>query len=136
MKKIYSVILTILAISLSSPALAAIFLQNNYGAPIQYVQEPASRAHLYDAKTIGNGARAELRPQGVSARNFFDQPQQFLSIRSIGGSYSDLSHLVAQVESQEKNHRNEHALIVIYPRQGLYGIYNWNAVIEWEQIKR
>src|SRR5438128_10090321 len=109
MKRIHVATLVAVAISClsSSQAWATTWLQNNYGAQIQYAQQPISIAYMTEAKTLGNGARTELRVQGQNAGNFFNPPQQYLSIRSVGGSYSDLSYLLAQIENEQQNHRGK-----------------------------
>lgn len=122
MKKIYLGLLTLFALNNIN---AAIYLQNNYGAAIEYTQaipemaqaQPAS----YPSTRLGYGARADV-----------SRTPHYLSIRSIGGNYSNISPIFTEILIHQANHRGDDALIVIYPRQGLSGIYNWNIKLEWE----
>jgi hypothetical protein len=125
MQKIYIYLLTLFALnSLNSTINAAIYLRNNYGAPIEFVQ--ATRETVNSQPTelqpvkLGNGSQVEVRL-------FF-----YLFIRSIGGSYYDISYIFKDIMVHQVNHHGEDAVIVIYPRQGLSGIYYWNVKIEWE----
>ena len=133
MKRTHVATLAILALSglTTSQALARIFLQNNYLKPVQYVQQPADRAHLFAAKILGNGARAAVG--GVtSVREFFTPSKQFLSISTVGGRYYDISYLFDTIDQEQKKHGNADAIIMINPS---YGIYGWNITIEWETPK-
>lgn len=126
MKKIYFNLLTIFMLNnLASTISAAIYLQNNYGATIEYVQTTPEMVRLqptgYPPMKLGNGARTEV-----------GRTSPYLSIRSVGSNYYDISYLFKDIHVLQTNHRGEDALIVVYPRQGLYGIYNWNIHIEWE----
>ena len=126
MKKIYFSLLTAFALSnITSTINAAIYLQNNYGAAIEYVQTTPEMARLqpegYPAIKLGYGARAEV-----------GRTSPYLSIASVGGSYSNISSIFNEIRVHQVNHRGDDALIVIYPRQGLSGIYNWNIKLEWE----
>lgn len=127
MKKICLNLSILLALStLTATMQAAIYLQNNYGPTIEYVETTPEFAALQPSSNppikLGNGARSEA--VGLNS--------PYLSIRSVGGSYSDISYLFNEIRVQRVNHRGEDALIVVYPRQGLSGIYYWNIQIEWE----
>lgn len=131
MKKMYLRILTVLTISslASSQALATIYIQNNYGKQIQFVQEPAAIAHAFQEKTLGNGARVALNAP-ANVRDFINPTiPTHLSIRTVGGRYSDLSYLFRQIKSNPM-FQQANAVIMINPS---YGIYGWNIVIEWEK---
>ena len=75
----------------------------------------------YPPIKLGNGARALV-----------GRTSPFLSIRTVNGSYYDISYLFKEILVHRSNHPGDNALIVIYPRQGLSGIYSWNIRIEWE----
>jgi hypothetical protein len=126
MKKIYLNLFVMLALSnLATTMQAAIYLQNNYGPTIEYVQTTPELAALQPANNppvkLGNGARAEV---GGSS--------SYLSIRTVGGRYSNISSVFKDIHIQQTNHGGDNALIVVYPRQGLSGVYSWNIQIEWE----
>ena len=130
MKKMYLGILTVVAISglVSSQAWAVgKYLHNNYGAQIQYVHTTpamaASQPTNYPAATIGNGKQVQVGR---------DSPH--LSIRTVGGSYYDISYLFKQINDEQKNHGSDDAIIYILPRSGFYGIYGWNIKISWEKL--
>ena len=129
MKRIHSILLTVLAISglTSSHALATVYLQNNYGKPIQFVQEPATIAHAFQETTLGNGASANLKPL-INVRDYFNPVKQHLSIRTVGGRYTDISYVLNRIANEQSNHPGKDAVIMIDPS---YGIYGWNIRIEW-----
>ena len=131
MKKMYFAVLTALAIIglTSSQAWAAVYSQNNYLQPIQYVQQPTEIAHMVQPETLGNGSRVELRRQGLNVATSFNAPQQNLSIRTVGGRYSDISYLFNQINNEQASHGDAKAIIMINPS---YGIYGWNIAIAWE----
>lgn len=133
MKKVCINLLTIIAISCltSSQALARVYLQNNYGAPIRYSNESDASVRPYKYETLGNGAKVEIKAV-QNVRDIFQPKPLLLFISSVGGSYTDISYLFRDIQIQQTNHRGEDAVIVVYPRQGLSGIYNWNVQIEWE----
>lgn len=116
MKKIYFTLLTLFTLNHLN---AATYLRNNYGAAIEYTKATPAMAQG-QATRLGNGAQVEL-PLTLH-----------LSIRSIGGSYYDISYILKDILVHQVNHIGEDAVIVIYPRQGLSGLYNWNIRIEWE----
>ncbi|HEX4069497.1 MAG TPA: hypothetical protein VHX42_05360 [Candidatus Babeliales bacterium] len=127
MQKIYInlIMLFILSNVTSMSHALTIYLRNNYGAPIEYVQ--ATRETVRSQPTdlpaikVGNGSQEEIRL-------FF-----YLFIRSIGGSYYDISYVFRDILEQQPFHYGDDAVIVIYPRQGLSGTYYWNIQIEWER---
>jgi hypothetical protein len=122
MKRVYFTLLTCFTLNHLN---AATYLRNNYGAAIQYVKTtPEMVAKVqpgtYPATTIGNGMQVEM------------PLTPYLSISSVGGSYYDISYIFKDILVHKVNHLGEDAVIVIYPRQGLSGIYNWNITLEWE----
>jgi len=129
MKKIVVTIVAIFALTGLSSLQARIFLQNNYLKPIQYVQQPADKAHIFQAKTLGNGGRAEVGG-AASVSDYFTPSKQFLSISTVGGKYYDISYLFDQINKEQRNHGGADAIIMINPS---YGIYGWNIAIEWEK---
>jgi hypothetical protein len=126
MKKLYLTLLTFFMLnSISSLIKAEVYLQNNYGAAIEYVETTPEmvrfQPNAYPPIKLGNGGRALV-----------GRTSPFLSIRTVGGSYYDISYLFKEILVHRSNHPGDNALIVIYPRQGLSGIYSWNIKIEWE----
>lgn len=127
MKKIYlNLSMTVALGSLAATMQAATYLQNNYGPTIEYVEITPEMAALQPANyppiKLGNGARSTA--VGLNS--------PYLSIRSVGGKYADISYKFNEIRVLQTNHRGEDALLVVYPRQGLSGIYSWNIKIEWE----
>ncbi len=122
MKKVYFSIVTLFVLNNIN---AATHLRNNYGAAIEYVKTTPEMARLqpegYPAIKLGYGAQIEL------------PLMPYLSIRSVGGSYYDISYIFNEIRVHQVNHRDEDPVIVIYPRQGLSGIYSWNIQIAWEK---
>jgi hypothetical protein len=127
MKKIYINLLTLFALSSLTSTINAltVYLRNNYGAPIEFVQATRETVNLQPTELqpirLGNGSQVEIRM-------FF-----YLFIRSIGGSYYDISYILKDIMVHQANHWYEDAVIVIYPRQGLSGTYYWNVQIEWNR---
>ena len=111
MKKLYLTLLTFFMLnSISSLIKAEVYLQNNYGAAIEYVETTPEMVRFqpngYPPIKLGNGPRA------------------------LVGRTSPF--LFKEILVHRSNHPGDNALIVIYPRQGLSGIYSWNIRIEWE----
>lgn len=119
----------ILALTGLSSLQARVFLQNNYLKPIQYVLQPADKAHMFEAKILGNGGRAAVGgPASVS--DYFTPSKQFLSISTVGGRYSDISYIFDQINREQNTHGSADAIIMINPS---YGIYGWNIALEWQK---
>ncbi len=129
MKKLYINLLGAITLSCmnTSSVLAKIFIQNNYGPQIQYVEAPAQSAHRLKPTILGNGASMEVARQS-SAYEMINPSQRFLSISTIGGSYYDISNVYNQIKQEQAYHAGADAVIMIYPRFGGYG---WYTQIEW-----
>ncbi len=129
MKKLYINLLGTIVLSWisTSSVLARVFIQNNYGQKIQYVEAPAQNAHHLKPTILGNGASMEIARQ-ASAYNIINPSQHFLSISTIGGSYYDISNTYNQIKQEQIYHPDADAIIMIYPRFGGYG---WYTQIEW-----
>jgi hypothetical protein len=125
MKKMYLNLLTVLAISslASSQVLARTYLQNNYGADVEYIEiNPALATtphYTRYIKKVANGTKVILT-------DFFNNDQ--LSLRKVGGSFQDVSGIINQINNEQNQHRNETAVITInYSFNPLY----WSLSLSW-----
>ena len=129
MKRMHTALLTIVAISglASSQAWAKVYLQNNYGKQIEFVEQPATIANRFQGKILGNGSRAPLG-QTNTVRDYFGTTPTNLSIRTVGGSFYDLAYILNQIKNDSQS--NSDAIIMIDPS---YGVYGWNIRVEREK---
>jgi hypothetical protein len=124
MKKIYFSLLTIIAISVLTITQAnaeGTYLQNHYGAQIQYIELSPSMIIEYPGletiKTIGNGQRVKI-------------DSGFLSIRTVDGRWYDLTPQLQMTfnPTERRKHINQNAVIYVLP-----SYFGWNIRIDWEK---
>ncbi|HEX4069494.1 MAG TPA: hypothetical protein VHX42_05345 [Candidatus Babeliales bacterium] len=132
--KIYSNIIAVLIVSCISisPALAVIYLQSNYGQPIQFVEAPAKLAHDFVATTLGNGGSIKIgNPKNMPLGGFGEQylATHYLSISTIGGKYSDISYVYDQIYREQYAHPTADPIIMVQPGYNMFG--GWKVDIEW-----
>jgi hypothetical protein len=125
MKKMYLNLLTALAISslASSQAFARTYLQNNYGADVEYIEiNPALAAHKHYSsyvKKVANGTKVVLT-------DFFNKGE--LSLCKVGGNFQDVSGIINQINNEQNQHQNESSVITInYSFNPLY----WSLSLSW-----
>ncbi len=125
MKNMYLNLLTILAISslASSQALAKTYLQNNYGADVEYIEINPTLAttphYARYVKKVADGTKVILT-------DFFNKAE--LSLRKIGGSFQDVSGIINRINNEQNQHPNEASVITInYSFNPLY----WSLSLSW-----
>ena len=125
MKKMYLNLLTVFAISglASSQALAVAYLQNNYGADVEYIEiNPALAAHPHYARYVKKLEKGKT----ATLTDFFNKGE--LSLRKVGGSFQDVSGIINQINNEQNQHPGESAVITInYSFNPLY----WSLSPSW-----
>jgi hypothetical protein len=97
-----------------------VYLENNYGAMLNYVVSSGQP----EGKNIGNNVRVSLNDV-----NYIPT----LSIRTIGyltyGSPLNLYHYIIDIKNQQTKHANDDAIIAIEPSTSYT---TWNVKLRWE----
>lgn len=127
MKKMYLNTFIAVAVSCLTTAqvlaVSSFILRNKYGAPVQYIDrdvmtaEQYSKAHPQLIKTLDDGKEVYV---GTTYGDV-------LSLRRVGGSFSDVSWIIQQATTEERQHPNQIAVITI----GTYRPW-WNLSLSWK----
>ena len=110
----------ITAFAPSLDAGASVYLENNYGAKLNY----KTSSFLPEGQYVGNNVRVFLGDV-----NFITE----LSIRTTGAGssyvsyYYDLMGYIGDIKRQQAYHPNEDAILVVEPSR-----VNWYIVLRWE----
>ncbi|HLJ31127.1 MAG TPA: hypothetical protein VKU36_01700 [Candidatus Babeliales bacterium] len=111
----------IMAIATSLNAAVGVYLENNYGAKLNY----KTSSFLPEGQYVGNNVRVFLGDV-----NFISE----LSIRTTGAGssyvsyYYDLMGYIGDIKRQQAYHPNEDAILAVEPSR-----VNWYIVLRWEQ---
>jgi hypothetical protein len=139
MKKIYINLLGAIAFSCISTSSiftlpTKIFLQNNYGQPIEYIEEIRYEAGTEGDKSapkiLGNGGSVQVAdPKKVGPHVF--AWRDYLYIRTLNGKYWDISYAYDQIVKEQRDHPHEDPFIMIQPGINMYG--GWKVHIDWHE---
>lgn len=92
------------------------FLANNYNAPILFSFDKKEEIKL------GNGARARF---SKFRNNLFIRTDRYMS------PYYDISHILAAIKADEKNHPGQEPVITVSYDPG-YVTNAWKTSVSWE----
>jgi hypothetical protein len=134
MKKIYLSLLTALAINGASlwanysfDIPVDIYLQNNYGAPIEYIEKADADSYL---QAKGPSVLRKL-DTGSSIRLSNTYGELGLSMRTIGGAFQNVSYVLEDIRRQAPQHRNDDAIIIASSSLNPYYKYYWHLSVSW-----
>lgn len=126
MNKTYFNLLAVLTLgSLTSSIFAVnypIELRNNYGATVEFIEmgSGASQAAPHQINKLPNGATTRLT-------NFFYEDS--LSLRTVGGSFRNVSYIFNQIQAETRQHPNQIAIITI---NYSYNPISWSLSVSWK----
>jgi hypothetical protein len=132
MKKLYFSILTMLILSTSS-IWAVVFLQNNYNAPIEYI-ELGDNADEYLTLKPSHLKKLDKGAETILTDKYFENA---LSLRTVGGKFqnvsSDLRTLLQQSIQEKNQHPYDEPVIVISNSYNpYYRYYAWHLSLSWK----
>jgi hypothetical protein len=126
MKKI-SIVLAVacIATSFTSQSLAIMFLENNTGAPIEFIEKAAEDADTYLQAKRMKADVLQPKSRATLVQKYFEPN---LSIRTIGGSFYDISGPVQQALREKEMRKHENAIISV-TSGWMYGL---GASLSWQ----